>query len=72
MSEWIHDSSFTMVKNPFWPGSAEIPQAKIDEVQFVMLDESAAFAEYEAGNLEQLSRTDIDRVKATRSSLRNW
>ncbi|HET9912955.1 MAG TPA: peptide ABC transporter substrate-binding protein [Anaerolineales bacterium] len=66
MKEWIHDSSFTLVKNPFWPGSAEIPQAKIDEVQFVMLDESAAFAEYEAGNLDATAvpLADIDRVKS--------
>lgn len=66
MSEWIHDSSFVMVKNPFWPGADNIPQAKIDEVHFVMLDETAAFSEYEAGNLDATAvpLADIDRVKA--------
>jgi oligopeptide transport system substrate-binding protein len=66
MSEWIHDSSFVMVKNPFWPGTDNIPQAKIDEVHFVMLDETAAFAEYEAGNLDAAAvpLADIDRVKS--------
>ena len=41
-----------MVKNPFWPGTEDIPQAKIDEVDFVCLDETASFAEYEAGNMD--------------------
>lgn len=66
MSEWIHDSSLVLVKNPFWPGSESVPQAKIDEVHFTMLDEQAAFAEYEAGNLDAagVPLADIDRVKA--------
>lgn len=66
MSEWIHDSSMILVKNPFWPGADNIPQAKIDEVQFSMLDETAAFSEYEAGNLDvaAVPLADIDRVKA--------
>jgi len=66
VSEWIHDSSLTMVKNPFWPGTDNIPQAKIDQVDFVMLDEAVAFAEYEAGNLDATAvpLADIDRVKS--------
>lgn len=66
MSEWIHDSSLVLVKNPFWPGSESVPQAKIDEVHFTMLDDQAAFAEYEAGNLDAagVPLADIDRVKA--------
>lgn len=66
MKEWIHDSSFILVKNPFWPGADNIPQAKIDEVHFVMLDEAVAFAEYEAGNLDAAAvpLADIDRVKS--------
>ena len=42
MTEWIHDSSIVLVKNPFWPGTDNIPQAKIDEVHFAMLDDTAA------------------------------
>ncbi len=66
MSEWIHDSSMILTKNPFWPGADNIPQAKIDEVHFVMLDETAAFSEYEAGNMDAAAvpLADIDRVKA--------
>ncbi len=66
MSEWIHDSSMILSKNPFWPGADNIPQAKIDEVHFAMLDETAAFAEYEAGNMDATAvpLADIDRVKA--------
>ncbi|HEY5974084.1 MAG TPA: peptide ABC transporter substrate-binding protein, partial [Geobacteraceae bacterium] len=66
MSEWIHDSSMTLVKNPFWPGTDNIPQAKIDEIDLPMLDEAAAFAEYEAGNLDHagVPSSEIDRVKA--------
>jgi oligopeptide transport system substrate-binding protein len=66
MSEWIHDSTLTMVKNPFWPGTENIPSPKIDKVIFHMLDESVALAEYEAGNLDTAAvpGTDLDRVKA--------
>ena len=67
MSEWVHDSSLTMVKNPFWPGSPEIPQAKIDEVVFNMLDVTAQMSDYEAGNLDRtrgVPLSDIDRIKA--------
>lgn len=66
LKEWIHDTSLTIVKNPFWPGSDSIAQAKVDEVTFTMLDEPAALAEYEVGNLDAVAvpTTDIDRVKA--------
>jgi len=65
LKEWVHDASITLVKNPFWPGSPDIPQAKIDEITWVMLDEVPAFAEYEAGNLDAagVPQADIDRVK---------
>ena len=67
MSEWVHDSSLTLVKNPFWPGTTEIPQPKIDEVNFAFLDEPAQLAEYEAGNMDRtrgVPSSDIDRIKA--------
>jgi oligopeptide transport system substrate-binding protein len=66
MKEWVHDSTITLIKNPFWPGSDNIPQAKIDEIQFEMLDESPAFADYEAGNLDvaAVPSADMDRVRA--------
>ncbi len=66
LKEWVHDSYITLIKNPFWPGTEDIPQAKIDEVTFTMLDEVPAFAEYEAGNMDAtgVPLADIDRVKA--------
>jgi oligopeptide transport system substrate-binding protein len=67
MSEWIHDSSITLAKNPFWPGTPEIPQAKIDLVHFDMLDVTAQLSDFEAGNLDRtrgVPSADIDRIKA--------
>jgi oligopeptide transport system substrate-binding protein len=67
MSEWIHDSELTIVKNPFWPGTEAIPQPKLDAVHFSMLDGTAQLAEYEAGNLDNVQDVplaDIDRIKA--------
>jgi len=66
LKEWIHDTSLTLVKNPFWPGADNIPQPKIDEVNWVMLDEVPAFAEFEAGNLDVAGTplADMDRVRA--------
>ena len=67
MSEWIHDSEMTLVKNPFWPGTPELPQAKIDVIHFVMLDAVAQLAEYEAGNLDVTNGVpseDLDRIRA--------
>ncbi len=66
VKEWIHDSSLTLIKNPFWPGSKEIPVAKVDEVVARPLDSAAALAEFEAGNLEAADPVpvgDMDRVK---------
>jgi oligopeptide transport system substrate-binding protein len=67
MSEWIHDSELVLVKNPFWPGSDAVPQAKIDEIRFSMLDGTAQLAEYEAGNLDNVQdvpTADLDRIRA--------
>jgi len=66
MSEWIHDSSMVIVKNPFWPGNEAQPIPKIDEIDFSMLDDAAAMADYEAGNLDAVAvpTGDLDRVKA--------
>src|SRR5690349_16728638 len=29
LKEWNHDSDLTMIKNPFWPATADIPQPKV-------------------------------------------
>jgi len=66
LKEWIHDSTMTIVKNPFWPGTKEIQTAKVNEVVFSMLDAVPAMAEFEAGNLDvsDVPLADMDRVKA--------
>ncbi len=67
MKEWVHDSYLTLIKNPFWPVTDEIPMPKIDEITFTMLDDAPAFADYEAGKLDWVLRVpvaDMDRVKA--------
>lgn len=66
LKEWVHDSTLTIIKNPFWPGTDTIPSPKIEEVTWTMLDASPAMAEYEAGNLDTVAvpLADMDRVKA--------
>ena len=67
LKEWVHDDYLSIVKNPFWPGTEAIPQPKLDEVVFQILDESAQLAEYEAGNVDHVTSpplSDLDRIKA--------
>ena len=66
LKEWVHDSYITIIKNPFWVGTSDIPAAKLDEVQYMMLDEVPAFSEYEAGNIDAVAvpSADLERVKA--------
>lgn len=76
LKEWVHGDggSLTMIKNPFWPGTPNSPVAKIDEVQFVFLDNEPQLANYEAGTLDvsEVPVASIDRVlsDATLSSER--
>lgn len=66
MSEWIHDSFITVVKNPFWPGTEAVPVPKLDSVTWYMLDDAVAFADYEAGNMDwsPAPLADMDRIKS--------
>jgi len=68
LKEWVHDSDLVVVKNPFWPAGVEnTPQPKIDQITFTMLDSTADFSEYEAGQKDALHETplaDMDRIKA--------
>ncbi len=65
MKEWVHDATMTLVANPFWPGSEFIPNPKIENVIFTMLDDAPALSEYEAGNMDmtKVPLADMDRVK---------
>ena len=67
LKEWPRGESITIVANPFWPGTEEIPQPSIDEVIFYVLDETTALARYEAGELDRtdtVSVSDIPRIQA--------
>ncbi len=66
LKEWVHDSSLTIAKNPFWPGSDVVPVSKIESVTWRMLDASPTFSEFEAGNLDSagIPLADTDRVRA--------
>ena len=72
LKEWAHDESITIVKNPFWAGTDEIPVAALDEVTFRFLDPAQQIIEFEAGNLdastipvEEIVRVQNDPVLST-------
>ncbi len=66
MKEWVHDAYVSVVKNPYWPGTADVPVPKIDQITWNMLDTPAEFAEYEAGNMDvsRVPLADMDRAKS--------
>lgn len=67
LKDWIHDDSLTLIANPFWPGTENIPKAQIPEIFGIMLtDASSAFANYEAGLLDVVGPplSELDRIKA--------
>jgi oligopeptide transport system substrate-binding protein len=67
LSEWEHEVSTTLVKNPFWPGTADAPQPALDQVVYRHLDPQASLAEYEAGNLDAIAAVpveEMDRIKS--------
>jgi oligopeptide transport system substrate-binding protein len=69
LKEWLHDESLTITRNPFWPGTDTVPQAKLDDVVFTMLDESVQLANFEAGTQDaiiqrQVPASDIPRIQS--------
>jgi oligopeptide transport system substrate-binding protein len=66
ISEWKHDTSLTLSKNPFWPGIENSPKPSIDQVVFTMLDEAATFNNYQAGTIDvaKVPLADLDRIRA--------
>jgi oligopeptide transport system substrate-binding protein len=69
LKEWEPNVRVVIVKNPFWPGTEGFPPAQIDEVVFIMLEESALLAAYEAGELDYTNTfpfPDLARMKAER------
>jgi oligopeptide transport system substrate-binding protein len=59
-------NQITLRKNPFWPGTASIPQANIDEVVIRLLDPDQQFAEYQAGTITfiQPPSAQLDVIRA--------
>jgi oligopeptide transport system substrate-binding protein len=66
LKAWRHDVDLTLTANPFWPGSASNPKPQIRYILFTLLDQTSAFANYEAdlADVVQVPLTDLDRVKA--------
>ena len=64
LKSWTHDAEMTLIRNPFWSGTAAIPAAVIDEVETRMMSETNALAEYEAGQLDfaVIPFSDFDRI----------
>jgi oligopeptide transport system substrate-binding protein len=66
LKEWVHESSQTFVKNPFWPGSKGIQQPKLGQITFRFIDEAVGLREYEAGTIDvtAVPSDQIERVRA--------
>ncbi len=66
LKAWEHENSMTMVKNPFWPGSEGVGQAKLDQITFRFIDAATALSEFEAGTLDmtQIPSDQVARVQA--------
>jgi len=65
LKEWVHDDQMTFIRNPFWPGSDGIAQARLDELVIRFLDAEVQLREYEAGNMDvvpQVPSGQYDRV----------
>jgi oligopeptide transport system substrate-binding protein len=65
LKEWVHESSQTFVKNPFWPGSKGIRQPGLDEITFRFIDEAVGLREYEAGTIDvtAVPGDQIERIR---------
>lgn len=69
LKEWVRGDggSLTMIRNPFWVGTPNIPQPSLDEVVFRFLDEEVQLTEFEAGTIDvaELPDTELARVLAS-------
>jgi oligopeptide transport system substrate-binding protein len=66
LKSWEHDVSATLIANPFWPGTDAIPKPAIKYVHSQFLDQSAQFANYEAGliDVSDVPLPELDRIRA--------
>jgi oligopeptide transport system substrate-binding protein len=66
LAGWFHGDSMALARNPLWPGWSQAP-GNIERVELAMLpDDSAAFAQYEAGALDSVTAPPaaLERIKA--------
>jgi oligopeptide transport system substrate-binding protein len=71
VKEWQDDVSITFIKNPFWAGTEQIPASAIDEVVNLFLEQPAALANWEAGEIDYINpvnAADLDRVRVDYAS----
>jgi len=68
VSEWKHDSSLTMTKNPFWPGTVNSPKASVDTIVLPFLESTPSFNNYQQGKLDVIQNAvpidQLDRIRA--------
>ena len=67
VKDWVHNDVVTLITNPFWAGTEDIPPAVIDELQLYFREQGVAMAMYEAGELDYMSDVpvaDLDRVQS--------
>lgn len=68
LMEWVRGDggSLTLIKNPFWAGTPEIPAPRLDQVVFRFLDEAVQLTEFEAGSLDvsEAPAAAIDRINS--------
>jgi oligopeptide transport system substrate-binding protein len=73
LKDWTRGATITLTRNPFWVGDDATPQSRIDEIVFTMLDENAALAKFQTGELDAVAvpPMEFERVKtdATLSKL---
>lgn len=69
LKEYNPGSSAIVVKNPFWTATESHPVPKIDVLETLFLDASAALAAFEAGEVDYSSDVplpDLDRLRVER------
>lgn len=62
-------SRVELIKNPFWTGTESHPVSALDAIEVRMLDQSAALAAFEAGEIdttEEVPLPDLPRLKVER------
>jgi oligopeptide transport system substrate-binding protein len=74
MTEWIHNDTLEMARNPMWYGWTEMADTvgNIDKIEFTMIEEaSTAFAMYENNELDyaDVPLEQMDRVLDTNEAL---